>query len=146
MENVLHRVLERLAKEVASDFCSRGGSITDGERDIPVEDVGSFNGALTPILWMAVEFFEDIQLQFPGVVYKAEVDSMTGFVLDRLTIEGSVSPVVFLFSDFLRNELFGGYTNKVDLSTLLTNFRSWGLEHLAPDASPTVPAASPVGE
>lgn len=139
MDKLLN-VMESIGSIVAAEFSERGGVVRDGERHLAPADVGSLNGALTPMLWMAGEFFDDFGLDFPKVSYRPEVDSMTGFVADSLLVSGSVSPAVFMFSDFLKNELLCPAMQDLNLSDLLANFRAWALEHAGDVPVPPSPA------
>ena len=146
MEDKLLSVMERVAGRALIEFQSRGGVVTNGPVSMAAEDFSSFRGALSPILWMSTAFFRDWGLSFPKVIFREEVESMTGFVVDHLEVTGSESPALFSFSDFVRNELLGEHSKTLDLSTLLTNFRAWGLENIAAPARVAGPGITPADE
>lgn len=125
-----------VAEQAFKDFVIRGGVIRDGARPLSATQAASFRGALTPILWMLREFIVEYSVEFPQPRYVADPEAMLGVSVDALEVSASASPVVFMLSDFIRNELASANTADLDLSLLFANFREWAAENVPGTARP----------
>lgn len=141
MQNLL-AAMESVGEQVFRDYAARGGIVRDDEVALGVEKVGSFNGGLTPLLWMARQFTLDYQLDFPDVAYFRDPAALTGVRAVCLTVEHSGASAVFSFADFLRNEIVPAHVQDLDLSLLLRSFKEWSLENVFEEEVVTVAAGS----
>lgn len=126
----LMKAAASIAAQFFRDFDLRGGVVWDGEKKLSVEQACSYEGALTPILWMLREFVEDYEIAFPALHYSPDQASITGLKLVGIEASRSASPAIFMLADFLRNELAPEEISDLDLSVLFTNFRTWAAENV----------------
>jgi len=125
----LKNAIYQVASRIFSDFSARGAVLRDGV-EVDPQLMASHDGGLPMVLWVVSEFYRDYKVVFPDIRYRVQENAYTGYVVDEIVIADSSSVVLYMLSDFLRNEMLAEKVMEIDIAVMLKNFQQWCAQHV----------------